>query len=464
MVLLARLLNPADFGLITMVAVITGFAILFLDLGFGAVVIQKQDIQDLHLSSIFWLNIVLGIILTIIIIALSPWIAQFYNEPQLRPVTILLSLNFIIASFGIVHLALLQKHFEFRKLMIVETLAMFISGAIGVGMAFLGYGVWSLVWRSLSLTILTVFFTWVIGFWTPKLVFDLSAVKSLIGYSSNLLGFNTVNYWTRNIDDLLVGRFIGSASLGVYNKAYQLMLLPLTQVSAVVSRVMFPVLSSIQEDKDLVKKVYLQAVSYVALLTFPMMLGLLVVADSFVLAFFGDQWSAVVPILQLFCVVGLVQSISTTTGWLYLSQGQTDWMFRWGLFAGIVKTIGILIGLKYGIMGVAVGYTLSTLIFLTYPGFVIAGRLINLKFCEIIHKLGNIFGCSAGMSILVWMAGIMLPDDWQHWIYLAIQVPLGILIYAVSIHLFKLEAYEDIRGLVRGRMSNHLFDKIAKRI
>jgi len=448
MVLLARLLNPADFGLITMVSVITGFAILFLDLGFGAVVIQKQDIEERHLSSIFWVNLLVGLILTLLMIALSSWIAQFYSEPLLRPMTTLLSLNFLIGAFGIVHLALFQKHFEFRKLMIVETLAILISGVIGVVMALMGYGVWSLVWRSIALTLMTVIFAWFIGIWTPKLLFDLNAVKDLVGYSSNLLGFNMINYWTRNIDDLLVGRFFGSPSLGVYNKAYQLMMLPLTQVSAVVSRVMFPVLSSIQDDIAMVKKVYLQTVSYIALLTFPIMLGLLVVADSFVLTFFGKQWAAVVPILRIFCIVGLIQSVSTTTGWLYMSQGRTDWMFRWGIFAGIVKTIGIVVGLRYGILGVAAGYTISTIIFLTYPGIAIPGKLIGMRFSEIINGVIGIFACAGVMSIILWTCGFLFPAGWPSWAYLAVQVPLGILIYGALIHVFKLEAYTDARGLV----------------
>lgn len=452
-VILARLLTPEDFGLVGMIAVFTGFAALFGELGFGAALIQRQDVEEQHYSSIFWLNLLSGFILMGVVIAAAPAIAAFYNEPRLVPLTMLIAVNFLIGALNIVQQALLTRALNFQKLAFIETISMLMAGSVAIVLAYLGYGVYALVWQMLISTMAGVILMWNVTGWYPHLIFSWQSARELLGFSSNLLGFNVFNYWVRGADNLLIGKFIGSGGLGIYTRAYSTMLLPLNQVSAVVGRVMFPALARIQDDKPRIKRIYLQAISMISLITFPMMLGLLVVSKSFVLALYGPQWAAVVPILQILCLVGLAQSVGTTTGWIYQSQGRTDWLFYWGIASGIVTFIAFGVGIIWGVLGVTIAYAIRTFM-LTFFNFAIPGKLIDMTFSEVVRSVAGIFGCAAVMALLVWGVGLLLPAGWPHWAYLVVQVPVGVLVYGGLVHLFKLRAYRDVRGLVaeqRGR-------------
>ena len=447
-VTLARLLTPSDFGLVAMVTVFAAFAALFGDMGLGAAIIQRQDIEERHLSSTFWLNIGAGLFIAAIIAACSPLIAWFYGQPILIPLTILISLNFIISSVSIVQNALLSKNMEFRRLAAINIAAITVSGGISIAMALIGFGVWSLVANSLLTAAITAAIMWHLSDWRPKLVCDFQAIRELFGFSANLMGFRIVNYWASNIDNLLIGKYVSSAALGVYSRAFELMLLPVNQLSWMLSRVMFPALSVIQDDKEKIKEIFLRANRAIALLSFPMMSGLLVVAKPFILAIYGEKWEEVIPILQIFCFLGLPRSVGTTLGWIYLSQGRTDLQFIWGgLFSGLVRIAAIIIGLRWGAIGVAVALVLSRYLIIWYPAWAIAGRLINLTFAEMVKNLDSTFYCSAAMATGVFAAGFVLPMEWAHWVRLLVQVVFGIALYGVLIHLFRIRAYCELREL-----------------
>ena len=454
-VILIRLLTPEDFGLIGMIIVFTGFAGLFGDLGFGAALIQRKEIEERHLSSIFWLNIATGLILTGIMLAIAPVITTFYNEPRLKLLTMVLSAAFFIGSFSIVQKIILIRSMNFRMLAIIETLTMSIAGILAIILAFLGFGVWTLVWQAIVSAIIGAILLWVLSDWRPSLRFNKNAAKELLGFSGNLLGFDVFNYWVRNVDDLLIGKVIGSSGLGIYTKAYSIMLMPLRQVSSAVGQVMFPALSKIQDDKLRVKHLYLSSISIIALITFPMMMGLLIVADSFVLVLFGQKWVNLIPILKVFCLLGMLQSIGTTVGWIYNSQGRTDWQFLWGIASGSLLIISIIIGIIIGsVLSVAVCYTIGEII-LTYHGFAIPGKLINMTFRDVVHSVSGVFGCAVLMAGGVYLLGVILPSAWPHWANLVVQVSFGIIIYIVLIHFFKLKSYVEAKELFLEQWQTH---------
>lgn len=455
-VILIRLLTPKDFGLIGMIIVFTGFAGLFSELGFGAALIQKKEIEERHLSSIFWLNIVTGLILTGILLAIAPVIATFYNEPRLKLFTMVLSVTFFIGSLSIVQKTILVRSMNFRVLAIVETLTMVVSGIFTITIAFLGFGVWSLVWQAIVSAIIGVILLWILSDWKPSLRFNKNAAKELLGFSGNLLGFNIFNFWVRNIDDLLIGKVIGSSGLGIYTRAYSIMMMPLRQISWTVGQVMFPTLSKIQGDKVRVKHLYLSTISIIALLTFPMMTGLLVAADSFVLALFGSKWAELIPILQVFCLLGMIQSIGTTVGWIYNSQGRADWHFRWGIAAGTLLILSIIIGIMIGsVLSVAVCYTIMSGVILTYHNFAIPGKLIDMTFSDVVHSVSSALGCAVLMAVGVYLLGVILPSEWPHWANMIVQAPFGIIIYVVLIHFFKLKSYVEAKELFCEQWQTH---------
>lgn len=448
-VILARLLGPDDFGLIGMILVFTMFAQIFSDMGLAAALIQKPDIEQRHLNSVFWMNVLVGVLLAGALMAGAPLVASFYEEPALRLLTVIISLNFLSGSLVVVQKALLQKKMEFKKLAFVEVFSLLVAGGVSISMALKGFGVWSLVAKAMVTMNVSVLLMWGLSEWRPSFSVDKRAVKDLIGYGSNLLGFQVFNYWARNLDNILIGRFIGASALGIYSRAYSLMLLPISQVNTVITKVMFPALCLIQDDVDRTKRVYLSAVRAIALFTFPLMIGLLVVAKPFILLLYGEKWRGVIPLIQLLCLTGMPQSVATTVGWIYTAQGRTDIMFKWGVFASALVSMAFVIGLQWGVVGVAASYVTVTYI-LIYPSYAVAGRLINLRFGEILKELSGILFCTAGMGMAVWCLGLFLPETWPHWAVLIVQVFSGATVYVSSVHLFNVAAYADLIGLLKG--------------
>lgn len=446
-ILLARMLTPEEFGLIAMITVFTGFAAFFSEMGFGAAIIQRQDIEQRHLSSIFWLNVAAGLILTAIVMALAPFIGYFYGNPILIPLTLAISLNFAIGSLKVVQNALITKNLDFKRMTTIEILAISVAGAIAAGMAIKGFGPWSLVANSLSATIVSVAAIWYVSDWRPQFVWDWRAIKELLGFSANLTGGRVINYWTQNIDNMLIGRYLGAIPLGAYDRAFGLMMRPQYEVAAVLSNVMFPALSIIQNDKRRIKEIVLKAGRAIALVTFPMMMGLLVVARPFVLTLYGEKWEGAILILQIFCLDGMGRSLWSTAGWIYLTQARTDLLFRWLLLAGVVKIASIIIGLHWGAVGVAAAIVLSGYIILWYPSWAIPGRLIDLTFREVLRNVAPIFSCSAAMALAVALVGLLLPTMWPPWARLAAQVPLGMALYTILLRSFRIQAYSEAKKL-----------------
>ena len=233
------------------------------------------------------------------------------------------------------------------------------------------------------------------------------------------------------------------------------MLMPLRQISATIGSVMFPALSRVQEDKVRVKQIYLRTVAVIALITFPMMTGLFVSAENFVLALMGQQWMEVIPILKIFCFIGLIQSIGTTVGWIYISQGRTDWQLRWGIASGALLMAGIVIGISLGtVKWVAMCYAIVAGIILPYPNFAIPGKLINLKFAEVARSVSAVFGCALSMSAAVYYVGKIIPPLWTPSAKLMVQVACGMFLYMVLIQIFKIRAYIELKTLLMDQWEN----------
>lgn len=452
-VVVARMLSPHEFGLMGMVGVFAGLAGIFAGLGLGTALVQREKLEDRHLSTIFWTNLACGATLTAAFAAASPAIARFYGEPILRGLALAGAFNFLIGSLSIVQRNMLIRTMDFRGLFVIETTAVGCAGAVAVGGALAGWGPWCLVAQSLVLTTVSAAMLWRRSDWRPAWSFDAAALRELWGFSSNLLGYTVLNFSDRNLDNLLIGKFIGSSPLGIYARAYGLMLLPLDQVSSVLTRVMFPVMSVLQRDHESVRRIYLRATRTIALVSFPMMLGLLVTAEPLILTVYGEKWRGAILLVQIFCLTGLEQSLGTTVGWIYNSQGRTDIQFKWGIFCFIVRSLAFVAGLRWGILGVTVAYVVADYL-LFYPSWAIPGRLIGLSVGEIVGNVSKTFLCAALMAAAVWLLGLLLPPLWPSWATLAAQVPAGVLVYLALIHLLQVESYLEVRALAAARLQS----------
>lgn len=443
--ILARLLSPADFGLVAMATVFTGFAMIFGELGISSALIQKQDLDEDHWSSAFWLNLLVGFFLAIIFYFSAPFIALFYKKPELVSILQVLSINFILVSFTIIQQTILTKEMNFRSLMVRDILAVIVSGFLGIVLAFRGWGVWSLIVQTLTFSIVNGVLLWILSKWRPRFVFSRLAIRDIFHFSANVTGFQIINYFGRNIDQLLIGKFLGTQALGYYSLAYKLMLLPLQNISWMITRVMFPAFSLIQNDITKLRVNYLKMIKYIAVITIPLMLGLFFIAKDLVLVFYGPKWLLTVSLIQVLVFCGMVQSIGTTVGIIYQSLGRADIQFKFTLFVSVpTAVLSVLIGLRYGIVGVAIAYTLRT-IMVTFISHIIANRLLLLSMREF---LGSLWA-SVQVSFFVGLVMILLGFiDFSHSsvvLSLIVKIMVGIAAYVLTILYFKIISLENLR-------------------
>ncbi|WP_288378464.1 MOP flippase family protein [uncultured Massilia sp.] len=428
-IVFARLLAPADFGLVAMAGVMLGFVDIFKDLGTGAALVREKEPRPGLLSSVFWLNCGFGLAMTLVMLALSPLVAAFYQEPRVQPVIAVMALSFFLSSLSIVHTSVLTREMAFERLAKVELAASVLSYAIGIGAALLGHGVWSLVYQVVANAALGTLFTWFASPWRPRLMFAWSEIHGITGYSLNLAGYNIFYYFAQNLDNLLIGRFLGTEALGLYDLAYKLMTFPMQAISAVFGRVMMPYYARAQDDLPRFRQAFLRVGGAIAFVTFPMMFGLLALREHFVFAVFGAAWAPVIPLLAMFAPLAAIRSVLTTTGSIYIATGHTGLQLRWGVLSNLIVFAGLAAGLKWGIVGVAAGFTLTSLLLL-YPNLAIPFRLIGMEVPALARALAPTVACTALMFALVagadlLLAGLRLDGRIGHGGLLALLTALG---------------------------------------
>jgi O-antigen/teichoic acid export membrane protein len=359
---LARLLAPQAFGLVAMVTAVTSFAYLFKDLGLAAATIQKARITQGQVSTLFWVNAAMGVLTALLTAALAPLIAWFYGEPSLTWIAATLALSFALAGLTVQHQALLRRHMRFVALAAIDVLAMLGGATAAIAAAVLGAGYWSLVIMQVMTALCSLVAVWLTCRWTPGLPVRRAGVRDMLGFGANLTGFNMVNYVARNLDNILIGRVWGAVSLGFYAKAYGLLMLPLRQVNAPIAAVAVPTLSRLQDDPARYRRYYLKSITMISFVTMPAVMFLIVMSAEVIRVALGPQWSPAGQIFALLGIAALTQPVTTSTGWLYVSQGRGRDMFVWGVVASTITAFGIVLGLPWGASGVAACYTLSNVV------------------------------------------------------------------------------------------------------
>jgi O-antigen/teichoic acid export membrane protein len=448
---LARLLTPEDYGLVGMARLAIGLIAIFRELGTTAAIIQRKQLSQEFLSSIFWANLALAVVTFGLAIATSPLVALFFHQSKIGPIMRLLAAGFIISALSSVPSALLNREMAFRKVMMIEVGSATFATCLAVGMALRGAGAWSLVISSLAGTCITTVFLWWSCPWRPRWLLDWMELRSIASFSLNLSGFNLVNYFSRNADNAIVGRYLGAYQLGFYQVAYNLMLYAVQNISQVMGRVLFPIFAKVQDDNVRFRQAYTKAASTIAVVTFPMMAGVMAVAEPFVRAVLGEKWHPVASLLIILAPVGLMQSVVTTVGNIYYAKGRADWLFRWGLIATALSVGSFLVGLPWGIQGVAVAYLIVNLL-LVYPAFALPFRLIDLKMNDFLRPLWPILSFSIVMLVTVRILGFLLRFE-KPGEQLAALVPVGVLVYCSLLFLVRPVAVVNLLS-IRQRSAN----------
>ncbi|MEQ8316640.1 MAG: lipopolysaccharide biosynthesis protein [Phycisphaerales bacterium] len=358
-VVLARLLLPSDFGLIAMVIAVTGFVEMFKDAGLSTATVQRKDITHAQVSTLFWINVALGFVATAVIAALSPLIAAFYSQPALVPITLVLATAMIFGGLTTQHQALLRRQMRFKALAIIQVSAMTSGIIVAIVMAVLGFGYWALVGNICAAAATNAVLVWVFCDWRPGLPRRGSGAMSMLKFGGNVTGFSFLNYFTRNADNVIIGFVMGSGPLGIYSKAYNLLMLPIRQINAPVGAVMVPSLSRLQDEPARYKRAYLQAMSALAMVGMPVVVVAYVLAHEMVLLLLGDEWKEAATVFRWLAPAALFGTVNVAPGWLCVSLGKPQVQVRWALMWAPITVSAFAIGVHWGVDGVAAAFSLS---------------------------------------------------------------------------------------------------------
>ncbi|BAZ23156.1 putative polysaccharide transport protein [Kalymmatonema gypsitolerans NIES-4073] len=431
-VIMARLLSPTDFGLLAMASVFTGIVYFVLDLGLKSSLIQRQTLEEKLISSVFWINVFVGLVMTVVGVVFSWSIAGFYNNPLLQPVVVALSCNFLIFSLGITQEALLNRQMDFRSLELRTLLGQFIGTVCSIVMAFWGFGVWSLVARISITTIVGTTLMWFVTNWRPRWWFRWSDVRELIGFGSDVLTSNLLAYFGRNADNFLIGKFISATALGYYTMAYNLMMFPVLRFAQVLSSVLFPALSRLQDDVEKIKSSWFRATRLIGAVTTPLMLGLIALAPQFVGVVYGEKWLPAVPLLQILALNGIVQSLTWLSSTVLVSLGKTRLLLKLTFVSVTLAFVSFLVGLPFGVVGVATCYTVVNTGMEMWSLFYTL-KCVNSSYSQYIYNIGGVVTAAGGMGLAVWalVFGLHIAPI----PLLLIAIGLGCIVYVILLRL-----------------------------
>jgi len=427
---LGRLLIPQDYGLVGMVTAVTGFVSLFKDLGLSMATVQKDEINHEQVSTLFWVNMALSLTTALITVAIAPAIAWFYHEPRLTWITFVSAVGFIFGGLGVQHSALLNRQMQYKVLMFNDILSMLIGVVAGIVAAWYGYGYWALVIIPLASGIVSTAGVWIACGWRPGLPTTGFGSRSMLAFGGNLTGFSTINYFARNLDNVLIGRYWGAQQLGLYARAYQLLLLPIAQINAPISSVAVPTLSRLQHDPQQFRHYYLKALSIVTFLTMPLIVFMIVASEEIIGVILGSEWGGASILFRLLSISAIVQPICNTTGWLYISRGKTDRMLKWGLFSSSWLVASFFVGLPHQASGVALSYAIGMLL-QAAPCVYYATRGTSITIFDVMQAVMQTFVSSVVAGVMVLGIKIAFGSSQPIWTAVIIYSVVMSLVYLV---------------------------------
>ena len=350
---LARLLSPEEFGIIALLYLFTGIASAFVDSGFSAALVQRQDVTHTDESTVFWFNLAMALIVALALAASASAIAGFFNRAILVPLTQVLAVNIFISALGSVHGTLLNKRLDFKIQMKIGAVTTVISGSVAMIMAWDGYGVWALAAQTLAASLITTVLLWLFSSWRPIWVFSHDSVRRLFGFGGYMLASGLLDIIYNRIYTLLIGKFYGVQELGFYNRADSTKQLPVGVLTGILGRVAFPIFSAAAHDTTQLRRGVRLALRGMMLLNVPMMLGLAATADPIIHVFFGEKWLPAVPIMQVLCIGGIFWPLHVINLNVLMAQGHSNLFFRLEVIKKILGSILLVVGTFYGVIGIA---------------------------------------------------------------------------------------------------------------
>lgn len=447
---LANLLPIKDFGLMAMMMVVIGLASSFGDMGLSNAIIHRQNATKDELSSLYWFDIATGFALYGLIAAVTPIIVIFYREPRLTEMVLLAGLSFLIMPIGQQFGSLLQKELEFRTLALIDILGAVSYTTVAVITAVLGAGAYSFVWGFLSDSICKALIFGFIGWrrWRPRIHFRRQELEGYLSFGLYQMGERFVNYFSANVDYLVIGRYLGPEVLGIYMLAYRLVIFPLTTINPIINRVAFPILARKQKDDSSLRRAYLEMNKIIAFVMFPLLALMAATAPLFIPLIFGTKWLPAVPLVQIMVLLGILKSLGNSSGSMFLAKGRADIGFKWNLLVVIVNTTAFVYVVRFGVYTLAWTYVGLSFVYF-FAVMWILKRVIGLKLSEFLKAISRPTIISFFMGALVYSIYITL--DVGGALVLVALVILGASIYILLALLFERHFLKDSLNLFFNR-------------
>jgi O-antigen/teichoic acid export membrane protein len=447
--ILARLLMPIDFGLMGMLMVFIGFAQTFADLGISNAIIHKQEASKEQLSSLYWLNIIISLILFVLLLWASQFVADYYREPRLKEMMLFVALVFPITAIGQQFQILYQKELNFKIIAYIEIWTSVISGMAAIYLAYHGQGVYSLIWSQLITAAVKSFALAVMGWkrFRPSLVFKLNAIKGFLNFGLYQMGSRSVNYFSANVDYLFIGRYLGADLLGIYTLAYKLVVVPLVKITPNLTRVAFPVFSKKQNDDVALNRGYLEVIKVLAVAIFPVLIGIAVTAPVFIPVIYGIKWTQAIPLIQILAVVGIVKALGTPTGSILLAKGHANISFYYNLSMAILNSVAFWFAAQISVVYVSwCWFGLSLFYFVV--GRELLYKVIRLTWGSYIKVLIMPLLLSIAMGGLVFTANLLFSGTLNGSTRLLVLIFTGVAFYSLLLLVFERRYLSEMVGMV----------------
>jgi len=452
-IILARLLSPKEFGLVGLLAVFIAISQSFIDSGFSSALIRKKNSTEMDHNTVFYFNLALALIIYTILFFSSPYISNFFKEPQLETLVKVLSLNLIISSAFLIQNTILTKNINFKLKTKISIASTIFSGIIAIYMAYVDFGVWSLVAKSISASLLSCLLFWLYNGWRPALVFSIQSLRELFGFGSKLLISGLIDNIYQNINKLVVAKFYSTEDLGFYNNADQFKKLPAENLTSIVQRVSYPVLTELQNDNEKLKKAFIRLISTIMFLSFFMMFTMSAVSNSLIATVLGAKWEQSADLLFWLCFAGSLYPLHALNLNVLNVKGRSDLFLKLEIIKKIIAIPTIMIGVFYGVKALIIASIFQSVIAYFINSYYTV-KLINYPVKEQLFDIMPAFLISVATAIPVWLLGFWLENyaNLSQLIILIIQLTFSIIFFLILAELSKNKSYNEIKVILLARM------------
>lgn len=444
-IVLARLLDPSDYGLIAIVLIFITLSNVFVDSGLGTALIQKKDTDNLDFSTVFYFNIFLCFLVYFVLFCIAPFIASFYGKDQLCNVIRVLGVVIIISALKNVQQAYVSKHMLFKKFFFSTIGGTIVAALVGIIMAYNGFGVWALVAQQIINTLIDTIILWVIVRWRPIRSFSFQRLKQLVGFGWKLLVSAIINTVYDNLRQLIIGRVYTSEDLAYFNRGKQFPQLIIININSAIDSVLFPVMSSAQDDVQRVKSMMRRSIQISSFIIWPCMMGLAAVAEPFIRLLLTDKWLLVVPFLRIFCIEYAFQPIHTANLNAIKAIGRSEIFLKLEIIKKLVGLAIIFISMHFGVMAMAISmlvYNMIAQIINSWPN----RTLLNYGYREQLKDIIPYIFLSLAMAIVVYCISFLRIAPI---LTLFLQIVIGVIFYVSGAYLLKFESFEYVISMVK---------------